>query len=61
VEKSVLRDLYSQGEVSEDTLRDLTGAVDLRLHELDDERALSLSATPPSPAPPLGDPPPVPH
>jgi CPA1 family monovalent cation:H+ antiporter len=64
VEKSVLRDLYAQGEIGEDTLRELTGALDLRLHELDDERTPDLgrpsgAMTPPDPL--SGDPAPLPH
>jgi CPA1 family monovalent cation:H+ antiporter len=47
VEKSVLRDLYTRGEISEDTLRELNGALDLRLHELDD--GLPDEAAPPAP------------
>jgi CPA1 family monovalent cation:H+ antiporter len=64
VEKSVLRDLYAQGEISEDTLRELTGALDLRLHELDDaqvpEREPPPRATTRPPEPPSGDPAPLP-
>ena len=37
VEKSTLRELFTQGEINEETLHQLTAAVDLRLHELDSE------------------------
>ncbi len=65
VEKSVLRDLHAQGEIGEDTLRELTGALDLRLRDLDDEtepeRVPPHNETRIPPEPPSGDPSLRPH
>ena len=36
VEKSTLRNLFTRGEISDETLRALTADADLRLHALED-------------------------
>ena len=61
VEKSILRELFTQGAINEETLRELTAAVDLRLHELDSagssvgERGTTRPDRAPGPDPLPGD------